>query len=191
MPTSVSHALAAGAIGAVMAPATTTRRYWIVGVACAVVVDISAVGRLFGYPDIALFGGHRALTHSLPFAVALGAIAAIVFFRGRTWTGNRWRVAGYLMLATASHGLLDLLTTRGQGVGLLMPFNGVRYESAWRPVQGLNEIWIVWLPLDRHHRGCACTSITSDHPTTLKSPTRPFPIRHRPGCDLRHVRPSS
>ncbi len=147
MPTSVSHALAAGAIGAIMAPERTNRRYWIVGVACAVAVDLDAIGRPFGHPDIAFLGGHRALTHSLPFAVALGAIATIAFFRGRMWDGHRWRIAAFLTLATASHGLLDLLTTRGQGVGLLMPFNWVRYEAAWRPVQGLNEIWIVSLPL--------------------------------------------
>lgn len=147
MPTSVSHALAAGAIGAILAPATTTRRYWIVGVACAVAVDLDAIGRPFGYPDIAFVGGHRALTHSLPFAVALGAVATVAFFRGPAWDGHRWRVAAYLMLATATHGLLDLLTTRGQGVGLLMPFNWIRYEAAWRPVRGLNELWIVWLPL--------------------------------------------
>ncbi|MEO5825371.1 MAG: metal-dependent hydrolase [Gemmatimonadales bacterium] len=147
MPTSVSHALAAGAIGAILAPESTNRRYWMVGVACAVAVDLDAVGRPFGHADIALMGGHRALTHSLPFAVALGAVATIAFFRGRMWDGHRWRIAAYLVLATASHGLLDLLTTYGQGVGLLMPFNWVRYESAWRPVRGLNEIWIVWFPL--------------------------------------------
>ncbi len=130
-----------------MAPVTTTRRYWIVGVACAVAVDLDAIGRPFGHPDIAFLGGHRALTHSLPFAVALGAVATILFFRGGRWDGQRGRIAAYLTLATASHGLLDLLTTRGQGVGLLMPFNSIRYEAAWRPVQGLNEIWIVSLPL--------------------------------------------
>jgi inner membrane protein len=147
MPTSVSHALAAGAIGAILAPETTNRRYWITGVACAVAVDLDAIGRPFGYPDIAFVGGHRALTHSLPFAVALGAVATIAFFRGPAWDGHRWRIAVYLTLATASHGLLDLLTTRGQGIGLLMPFNWIRYEAAWRPVRGLNELWIVWLPL--------------------------------------------
>lgn len=147
MPTSVSHALAAGAIGAILVPESTNRRYWIVGVACAVAVDLDAIGRPFGHPDIAFLGGHRAVTHSLPFAVALGAVATIAFFRQQMWDGHRWRIGAYLVLATASHGLLDLLTTRGQGVGLLMPFNSVRYESAWRPVQGLNEIWIVWLPL--------------------------------------------
>lgn len=147
MPTSVSHALAAGAIGAIMAPETTNRRYWIVGVACAVALDLDTIGRPFGHPDIAFLGGHRALTHSLPFAVALGAVATIAFFRANMWDGHRWRIAAYLTLATASHGLLDLLTTRGQGVGLLMPFNSIRYESAWRPVMGLNELWIVWLPL--------------------------------------------
>lgn len=146
MPTSIAHALTAVAVGAVAAPPRVTRRYWIAGIACATLVDLDVVGRLVGHPELGFVGGHRALTHSIPFAIVVGAIVARFAFTDPRWDGERLRITAYLIIATAMHGILDLFTFLGQGVGLLMPFTDTRYVIGWRPVRGLNEIWIMWLP---------------------------------------------
>src|SRR5947207_10154757 len=69
MPSSIGHALVATAIGAPLAPAAPTRRYWIAGVLCAVLPDLDAVGHPFGWGDLGFLGGHRALSHSISFKI--------------------------------------------------------------------------------------------------------------------------
>ena len=109
--------------------------------------------------------GHRGLTHSLPFALLAGVVAAALFFRGLGLLSQRWWcVAGLLVLGTASHGLLDAFTDAGLGVGFLVPFSNSRWFFPWRPlatsplsVQAFfggpalailaNEVIWVWLPL--------------------------------------------
>ena len=146
MPSSVSHALAAVAIGAPLAPPRTTPRYWVVGILCSVTLDLDAVGRVFGGGDLAVVGGHRALTHSLLFAVVVGMLATWTAFRDAHWDGARLRIAAYLILATASHGILDAFTSYGSGVAFLFPLTPVRYSSPWRPLNGLNEALYIWTP---------------------------------------------
>ncbi len=146
MPSSIAHALAAGVVGAPLAPATATRRYWIAGILCAVLPDIDAIGRPFGQGDLEFLGGHRALTHGLLFAVAVGAVGAWVVFRRSPANGSLGRVALYLILATASHGVLDMFASYGGGVAVLFPFSGTRYSALWRPLRGFNEVWWIWLP---------------------------------------------
>lgn len=41
----------------------------------------------------------------------------------------------YLFLATASHALLDAMTTGGKGVAFFSPFDNARYFLPWRPIQ--------------------------------------------------------
>lgn len=146
MPSSIGHALVAGAVGAVMAPAQTTRRYWIAGIACAIVLDIDAIGRPFGRGDVDFLGGHRALTHSVPFAVMLGMVVTATTLRAVRWNGERVRIMAYLVLATMLHGALDAFASYGEGVAFLLPFSATRFASPWQPLRALNEIWLVWLP---------------------------------------------
>lgn len=75
--------------------------------------------------------GHRGATHSLVFAVVLGAavgVAARFFHRPALRTG----VIATLVLA--SHGLLDTLTDGGLGIALLWPFDLTRYFAPWTPI---------------------------------------------------------
>lgn len=92
------------------------------------------IGFRFGveYGD---FLGHRGLTHSIPFAAALaGVILGIGLRQGVPGLPAR-RLAMYLFLATASHGLLDALTDGGLGVALLAPFDNTRYFFPIRPIR--------------------------------------------------------
>ena len=146
MPSSIGHALVATAIGSPLAPAAPTRRYWIAGVLCAVLPDLDAVGRPFGWGDLAFVGGHRALTHSIFFALVLGLVVAELAFRDVRWQGYRGRIIAYLVLATASHGALDVFAPYGDGVEFFSPFSAVRYAAAWRPLDLVNEILWIWFP---------------------------------------------
>jgi len=110
------------------------------------VPDLDAIGRPFGLGDLSFLGGHRALTHSLPFAVVLGVAVAWFAFRHSAARGSLSRIAAYLVLATASHGILDAFASYGEGVAFLYPVSTGRYAAPWRPLEALNEIWWVWLP---------------------------------------------
>jgi len=109
--------------------------------------------------------GHRGLTHALLFAVALGLAAALLLGRGPRGAhgGDRRRMCLFLVLAAASHGLLDAMTSGGLGVAFLAPFDDGRWFLPFRPIRvspisprlfltarGLrvlgSEIVWVWLP---------------------------------------------
>lgn len=79
--------------------------------------------------------GHRGFWHSLPFAALLaGVVCSIAFPRARPGFA-RSRAWLYLFLATASHGLLDMLTNGGLGVALWSPFENERHFFALRPIE--------------------------------------------------------
>ncbi len=47
----------------------------------------------------------------------------------------------------AAHGILDTFTDYGDGVALFAPFSWLRFESEWKPFQGLwEEVPVVWPP---------------------------------------------
>lgn len=136
MPSTFAHAAAAVTIGLALRPGRALpRRYWTLGVIAAAVPDLDAIGRPFGPLELeALAGGHRGFTHSLTFAVVLGALMAWQGFRGADWDGLRPRLWLYLALATASHGLIDMLASYGGGVALLAPFSWTRFAWPWQPL---------------------------------------------------------
>ena len=147
MPSSVAHGFAALALGAAILPRPLPRRLARAGVACAVLLDLDAIGRPFGWGDVEWLGGHRGLTHSLFFAVAL---AAVLTFSSKWLTSGehvRWRVFVFLAGAMAAHGALDMFTDDHPAVAVLAPFSWQRFEAPWEPFQPLwAEVLIVWLP---------------------------------------------
>ena len=154
-----THAFFAAALGAGVGPRRVPARFWPAAMACAVLPDADVLGFGFGVPYGSMFG-HRGITHSLAFALALGFSAAALFFRREP---RRTALALFLSLATASHGALDALTNGGLGVAFFAPFTGERYFFPFRPVEvsplsaaeffgewGLavikSELLWVWLP---------------------------------------------
>jgi inner membrane protein len=114
---------------------------------CAVLPDLDAIGWPFGLPDIAWLGGHRALTHSLLFAGALGAAVGAIYTRSLERRGIRLRVCIALAIATATHGVLDAMTTYGAGVAFFAPLWWTRYKFGWEPLTGVvAEVVLLWLP---------------------------------------------
>lgn len=135
MPSIFAHALAGAALATAFSPPQVSRRLWIAGALCAALPDMDALGRPFGNVRYeGAFGGHRGLTHSLIFAVVVGAVVVWAFFRDRRWDGVRIRLSASLFLATASHGLLDALSTIGDGVAFFAPFSFTHYAFTWQPI---------------------------------------------------------
>jgi inner membrane protein len=99
-----------------------------------VIPDLDVVGFRFGfrYGD---FWGHRGFTHSLVFAALVTGTVMAVGFRHTAPGLRRLPLAAYLLLATASHGVLDAMTNGGLGVAFFSPFDNRRYFLPWRPIR--------------------------------------------------------
>lgn len=130
----------------------------LLGMLASMLPDADVIAFRLGIPYGHMLG-HRGLSHSLVFAVLLAVvIAGLDRFKAR-------RLATFLFIfaATASHGMLDALTTGGKGVGFLIPFTDERYFFSIRPIlvspltahefftaRGLailiSEIQAVWAP---------------------------------------------
>ena len=135
MPSIIAHAVAGAALGTAFSPPNARRRVAIAAGLCATLPDIDALGRPVGKLTYeSFFGGHRAITHSLMFAVVLGAVVAWAFFRAPAWNGVRRRLWAAFALATASHGVLDALSTIGNSVAFWAPFSWTHYEFVWQPL---------------------------------------------------------
>ncbi len=129
---SISH-LAAGALcGAIYAHQTSTpplpaiARFAFLGLS----PDLDFIALELGSDGT--FLEHRVMTHSLPFALAVGlAIGALAGPRPFKRLTSALRVA-----ALASHGLLDAMTANGPGPQLLWPFATLPIQFAWHPIPG-------------------------------------------------------
>ncbi|MBI2883216.1 MAG: metal-dependent hydrolase [Candidatus Methylomirabilis oxyfera] len=132
MASTISHPVAAVAIGALFTQHQLPRRFWLLGVACTLLPDVDILGKLAGirYGDML---GHRGLTHSLAFAATLALVFGLPI-SARDPSVSRAYLIFYLFLCTASHGLLDALTEGGLGVAFFAPFSSRRYFFPWRPL---------------------------------------------------------
>jgi len=112
------------ALGPTRIPAALTAAACV----ASVLPDIDALGFLAGIP----YGhplGHRGFTHSIVFALLVGALAALFWRPLHTMPLVAF---GVVFLATASHGVLDAMTTGGLGVAFFSPFSNRRSFFPWR-----------------------------------------------------------
>ncbi len=131
MASAFSHAFAAFALGRTLS--RTNTRVLVVGMVCAAIPDLDAIGFWMGIPYHSVWG-HRGITHSLFFAALLAAVVMAMVFPKEMKQKGRWSLYAYLFLATASHGMLDALTDGGLGVAFFAPFVNDRYFFPFRPV---------------------------------------------------------
>lgn len=142
MPTLLSHPAVPLAIGLALGARRIPAPLLAAGVVASLVPDLDVVAWRFDVGHSS-FWWHRGATHSLGFAVALAALAAAVAGRLRAPP----RVAFlFVAAATASHGLLDMLTTGGSGIALLWPLSDERFFFPIRFDRGLAD------PLRSFHR---------------------------------------
>ncbi|MFB1003377.1 MAG: metal-dependent hydrolase [Bacteroidia bacterium] len=123
------HSLAAIALGKTFASELRKPTFWILGILCSIVPDADVIGFKFGVPYDS-FWGHRGFTHSFLFAAFIGIATAYLFYNAR-----RPALALYFTLCTASHSILDAMTSGGLGVAFFSPFENSRYFLPWRPIQ--------------------------------------------------------
>lgn len=129
-----AHAIAGAAAGAFYRAPHHRRRVIALAAICAALPDLDLIGWALGVSPLAPLG-HRGLTHSLPFAILLGTVVAAVL--PAATRRDRAAAAAALILATATHGLLDALTTYAPtGPALWAPFSNQRYRFAWMPLTG-------------------------------------------------------
>lgn len=132
MASAFTHAIAGLAIGTAFQGQQTPTRYWVLGATLAALPDLDGIGFWLGVPYESTFG-HRGFSHSILFA-AMAAALGLLAFRGRTFDAERTRIWTYLFLATASHGVLDAMTSGGGGVAFFAPVVDDRYFFPWRPI---------------------------------------------------------
>jgi inner membrane protein len=104
------------------------------GVVCSSLPDVDVISFALDVP----YGhplGHRGLTHSLSFAFVLAGCVAAAYRRFSKRDVSFRLAFAYLFLATASHGLLDAMTTGGRGVGFFIPFSNHRFFLPFRPIR--------------------------------------------------------
>jgi len=122
-----THAFSALALGTLFPKKYHSGYYWFWGMFCAVFPDADVIGFKFGIPYGHVLG-HRGLTHSFFFALIFAFIIVAVFFRKHNFFGKGWWIIlGYLFVCTASHGVLDAMTTGGKGIAFFAPFENGRY----------------------------------------------------------------
>lgn len=135
MASAFSHAIASVAIGKLTFIKKVDWKFWALGAFCAVVPDADAIGFKFGVPYES-FWGHRGFTHSFVFAALLALAINLLFYREeKINTGRWWGLFAFFFLATASHPVLDAMTTGGLGVAFFSPFDNTRYFFPFRPIQ--------------------------------------------------------
>jgi membrane-bound metal-dependent hydrolase YbcI (DUF457 family) len=118
----LAHALVGGSISVALWPERTPsgfRRALVVGALLGVCPDADY---LLSRLRVLGWGWHHGFTHSVAFAVVVGAIASwLLGLRG-------WRGALACVLPALSHPLLDYLVTESPGVALWWPVTGRRYK---------------------------------------------------------------
>lgn len=130
MPSILSHPAVPIALRLAGDRASLPPRLLAVAILGSVLPDIDSLGFFLGVPYETLLG-HRGLTHSLLFALAVAGLAALFARRlGASAAKCFWVV----LVATASHGLLDAMTSGGLGVAFFSPFSNHRYFFPWRPI---------------------------------------------------------
>lgn len=143
-----------GIVGATMSATYTLavehmpRRFLVLAVALAILPDADAIGFLLGVPYGSVFG-HRGFTHSLFFAVLAGLLTThFAFSSTPIFSWQWWRLVFFFFLTTASHPLLDAMTTGGLGVAWFSPFALERSFFPMRPIRvspiGIQAFFSSW-----------------------------------------------
>ncbi|MDB2462975.1 metal-dependent hydrolase [Algibacter sp.] len=73
--------------------------------------------------------GHRGFTHSILFAILWASVLMLTI-------GKKHKLIWFLVIffSTLSHGIFDAMTSGGEGVGFLIPFNNERFFFSFRDI---------------------------------------------------------
>lgn len=135
MASAFAHALTAVTVGKLYSGKPQPRKFWLLGIFCAIVPDADVLAFKFGIPYGHMFG-HRGFTHSFFFGAVLSLLLVVLFFRkdGLSRIKQFW-VWLYLFVCSASHGILDAMTTGGKGIAFWAPFSDERIFLPWQVIR--------------------------------------------------------
>ena len=131
MPTVLTHPAVPLAIGLGLGRDVVPAPLLIAGVAVSVLPDLDVLAFRYGISYASDFG-HRGFSHSLLFAVFLALVGASAFRNAHI---NFGRVFWFLLIAAASHGVLDAFTNGGLGIAFLWPFSSQRFFAPVQVIQ--------------------------------------------------------
>ncbi|MFV9552180.1 metal-dependent hydrolase [Algibacter sp. PT7-4] len=87
--------------------------------------------------------GHRGFTHSILFAILWALVLMFTI-------GRKHKLIWFLVifLSTISHGVLDAMTSGGEGVGFFIPLNNERFFFSFRSILvsplGIKNFFSTW-----------------------------------------------
>ena len=134
MPTIFGHAFAAAALGSSFPSKITSRKFWLLGMGCAILPDADVLAFSIGIPYNHILG-HRGFSHSILFALITGLVVTFLFFRKDLTPKRAFAYVLFFTVCTASHGILDALTSGGLGIAFFFPWDNTRYFMPWRPIK--------------------------------------------------------
>ena len=117
MASAFGHALAAIALGTSVPKIYRNTKFWILAVICSILPDADVISFSFGIPYES-FWGHRGFSHSFLAAGIVGVLITIIFYRTSVCSKKGISLILFFTLATASHSILDAMTTGGLGAVL-------------------------------------------------------------------------
>lgn len=134
MASAFGHAAVAYALGCFGKKPLRNWKLFLLGIICSIIPDADVISFSLGIPYES-FWGHRGFTHSLVFAFLFGGLVSLLLY-----PKQRRKITGlilglYFFLSTASHSLLDAMTSGGLGVAFFSPFDNTRYFLPWRPIK--------------------------------------------------------
>jgi inner membrane protein len=148
MASAFGHAVLAITIGQSFSKKYLNWKFLTLGIICSILPDADVLSFKLGIPYEA-FWGHRGFSHSLLFATIVGLTVVLIFYRKKLVSLQT--AVGYFVffsLCTASHSLLDAMTTGGLGVALFSPWDETRYFFPWRPIEvspiGIGNFFSEW-----------------------------------------------
>ncbi len=126
MATIYTHAVVGLGLGRLYATRPMPWTYWGLVTVLPILPDLDA----FSMASYGSLFGHRGITHTLLFALALSSLAAVATFR--CFRVSWWSLAILFFAIIASHGLLDAMTRGGENIPFFWPLGG-RYGN-WGPL---------------------------------------------------------
>lgn len=134
MPTIFTHAFSGWALSKGFF-SNMPKRFRLFTILLPLLPDADVIAFRFGIPYEHVLG-HRGITHSLFFAVVTGFLVGFLAFRNMGFTtGKMCLLALWFALLTASHGVLDAMTSGGKGIAFFAPFENSRYFFDFRPIR--------------------------------------------------------
>jgi len=147
MASAFGHAIVAIALGTTWPAPLRSWKFWLLGIACAILPDADVLAYAFDIP-YEDFWGHRGFTHSLLFALLLGVFITFLFYRSHFLSLRGLGYIVFFFLCGTSHSILDAMTTGGLGVAFFSPWDDTRYFFPWRPIKvspiGVSQFFSEW-----------------------------------------------